>query len=237
MGVNYRGRYRFNGAQTGNAFSDFFWAAERRGISSTNRGPLDGHSNDFATFVQDDWKVNRSLTVFLGCVTRSSATGTRRTTCSPTSSSTDGGHHVVPNAEVAAKLPPGVIALDRTLLASDSGVSDALINTDKNNFSPRVGFAWRLDESNKTVFRGGFGSFHPTVAVQGVRDLLATNEFRYITTRRGDHTATRFLDRRTRGRPRGLRQRRYRPQYPRAPTSTSTTSRSSESCPAISACV
>ena len=100
----------------------------------------------------------------------------------------DGGHHVVPNAEVAAKLPPGVIALNRTLLASDVGVSSALIHTDRNNISPRGGFAWRLDESNKTVLRGGFGLFHPTVAVQGVRDLLATNEFRYSNTRRGGVT-------------------------------------------------
>ena len=48
-----------------------------------------------------------------------------------------------------------------------------------------MGFAWRLGESNKTVLRGGFGLFHPTVAVQGIRDLLATNEFRFINSRRG----------------------------------------------------
>ena len=36
-------------------------------------------------------------------------------------------------------------------------------------------------QSNKTVLRGGAGIFHPTVAVQGIRDLMATNEFRYIT--------------------------------------------------------
>ena len=35
------------------------------------------------------------------------------------------------------------------------------------------------------MLRGGFGLFHPTVAVQGIRDLLATNEFRYSNTRRG----------------------------------------------------
>ena len=58
----------FNGAQTGNAFTRFppRAAARCRAIRSTNRGPLDGHSNDFAVFVQDDWKVSRSLTVFLG---------------------------------------------------------------------------------------------------------------------------------------------------------------------------
>ena len=127
----------------------------------------------------------------------------------------DGGHHVVPNAEVAAKLPPGVIALNRTLLASDVGVSSALIHTDRNNISPRGGFAWRLDESNKTVLRGGFGLFHPTVAVQGVRDLLATNEFRYSNTRRGGATLQHGF---SEGAPvagsRRLRQRRNRPRHP-----------------------
>ena len=74
------------------------------------------------------------------------------------------------------------IVLNRTETADQAGLPETLINTDKNNFSPRVGFAWRLDESNKTVLRGGFGLFHPTVAVQGIRDLLATNEFRYSNT-------------------------------------------------------
>ena len=77
------------------------------------------------------------------------------------------------------------IALNRTETADQAGLPETLVNTDKNNFSPRVGFAWRLDESNKTVLRGGFGLFHPTVAVQGIRDLLATNEFRYGNVRRG----------------------------------------------------
>jgi hypothetical protein len=97
----------------------------------------------------------------------------------------DGGHPVVPNAQVAARLPPGLVALGRTLTADQAGLPDTLVRSDKNNFSPRVGYAWRLDESNKTVLRSGFGLFHPTVAVQGIRDLLATNEFRYINTRSG----------------------------------------------------
>ncbi len=97
----------------------------------------------------------------------------------------DGGHHVVPNAEVARKLPPGLQDLGRTLIAGRGRLPDTLVNADKNNFSPRVGFAWRLGGNDKTVLRGGFGLFHPTVAVQGVRDLLATNEFRYTTTTRG----------------------------------------------------
>ena len=92
---------------------------------------------------------------------------------------------MVANETVAALLPPGLLALDRTRTADEVGLPETLINTDKNNFSPRVGFAWRLDESSKTVLRGGFGLFHPTVAVQGIRDLLATNEFRFSNTTTG----------------------------------------------------
>jgi hypothetical protein len=91
----------------------------------------------------------------------------------------DGGHHVVPTAEVATNLPPGLQDLGRTLVAGQSGYPDTLIKADKNNFSPRVGFAWRPGGNDRTVLRGGFGLFHPTVAVQGLRDLMGTNEFRY----------------------------------------------------------
>jgi Carboxypeptidase regulatory-like domain len=186
FGVNFRGQYRFRGTFTGNPFTDFLMGMPfdvRDQV--TNRGPLDGHSNDIALFSQDDWRVNKQLTVFLGL--RYEVVGAWHESAMTLANflPVDGGHHVVPNAQIAALLPPGLIALGRTLTADQAGLPDTLVRTDKNNFSPRVGYAWRLDESNKTVLRGGFGLFHPTVAVQGIRDLLATNEFRFINTRRG----------------------------------------------------
>jgi hypothetical protein len=186
IGVNNRGLYRFNGAQTGNAFTDFLLGLPLDARDQvTARGPLDGYSHDFAAYGQDDWKVNRALTVFLGLRYEVVGTWHEESGMLANFLLADGGHHVVPSAEVAAKLPPGLIALGRTKLASEVGLPETLLNADKNNFSPRVGFAWRLDESNKTVLRGGFGLFHPTVAVQGIRDLLATNEFRYTTSYSG----------------------------------------------------
>jgi hypothetical protein len=185
LGVNFRGQYRFNGARTGNAFTDFLLGLTRDVRDQvTNRGPLDGSSNDLAFFVQDDWKVNRSLTVYLGVRYELVGTWHEKDKTLANFQPVDGGFHIVPNEEIAAKLPPGLLALNRIRMADELGLDDSLMKADKNNISPRVGFAWRMDE-NKTVLRGGFGIFHPTVAVQGVRDLLATNEFRYIRTRRG----------------------------------------------------
>ena len=112
IGVNNRGLYRFNGAQTGNAFTDFLLGLPQDANDAvTARGPLDGYSNDFAAFAQDDWKVNRALTVFLGL--RYEIVGTWHEDGGLLANFVldDGGHHVVPSAEVAAKLPPGLIAL------------------------------------------------------------------------------------------------------------------------------
>ena len=187
IGVNNRGLYDFNGSATGNAFADFLLGDVSRRASDqyTARGPLDGHSDDFALFAQDDWRVNNDLTVFLGLRYELVGMWHENSNLLANFVVADGGHHVVPNAQVAADLPPGLQDLNRTLIASQAGYPDTLVNADKNNFSPRVGFAWRPGGNDKTVVRGGFGLFHPTVAVQGVRDLLATNEFRYTESYTG----------------------------------------------------
>jgi hypothetical protein len=186
FGVNFRGQYRFNASFTGNAFSDFLLGMPSDARDQvTNRGPLEGHSSDLALFLQDDWRVSKSLTAFLGLRYEVVGAWHENDLTLANFRPLEGGYHVVANETVAALLPPGLIALGRTRTADEVGLPETLINTDMNNFSPRVGFAWRLDESNKTVLRGGFGLFHPTVAVQGIRDLLATNEFRFVNTTRG----------------------------------------------------
>src|SRR5439155_12640163 len=67
------------------------------------------------------------------------------------------------------------IASGRQLFPGQDGVPHALANSDYNNFSPRVGFAWRPRGSAKTSVRGGFGIyFTPDVVVsfrnQGFQD-------------------------------------------------------------------
>ena len=192
-GVNFRGQYRFTNNNTGNSLANMLLGITRdAGDHVTKRGDLNGNSDDFALFAQDDWRVNNELTMFLGVRWELVGVWHEKADTVANFFPVDGGYTVVPNQQVAALLPPGLQALGRTRLASDVGLSDALINPDKNNFSPRVGFAWRVGGSDKTVVRGGFGLFHPTVAVQGVRDLMAANQFRYTERYSGGGLAHAF---------------------------------------------
>jgi hypothetical protein len=189
-GVNYGGQYQFTGLFSGNAYSDFLLGLPRQTQDQVaNRGPMDGHSDDVAAYFQDDWKASRDLTLYLGL--RYEIVGTWHEKNKQLANfivQNGQGFWVVPDASIAALLPPAVQLLHRTKTADEIGVGDSLMNTDKNNFSPRLGFAYRIGGSDRSVLRGGFGIFHPTVAVQGVRDLLATNEFRYTNTRRNGVT-------------------------------------------------
>jgi hypothetical protein len=104
-------------------------------------------------FAQDDWKVNARLTVNLGL---------RYDFMTPALEAT--------NAQTNFN-PAGSGSL---LFASDGSLADrALVNPDRNNFAPRAGVVYRLDE--RTVLRGGWGIFYNLFDRVGSEDQLALN--------------------------------------------------------------
>ena len=219
IGVNNRGPYRFNGARRGTPSRTSCSVCPRTpGIRSPTRGPLDGHSTDFAVFGQDDWKVSTNLTVFLGLRYEIVGIWHENSDLVANFIVTDGGHHVVPNAEVAAKLPPGAHRAEPHAHRVGSGSSGHAAQRGQEQLQPpRAASRGGSTRANKTVLRGGFGLFHPTVAVQGIRDLLATNEFRYTTAWRGGDPAARLLPGLGLHRPGGVRQSGDRSRHLQAP--------------------
>lgn len=87
-------------------------------------------------YFQDNWQVTRRLVLNLGL---------RYEYQSPYREASNN----------AANFDPATLQL---LLAGRGANSETLVRSDKNNFSPRVGFALRLSE--RTVLRGGYGVFY-----------------------------------------------------------------------------
>ncbi|HEX6624280.1 MAG TPA: TonB-dependent receptor, partial [Pyrinomonadaceae bacterium] len=122
-------------------------------------------TNDLSGFVQDDWKASDRLTLNLGLrydfyglpkekygrlVNFDPAqfrNGTLASPAAPPNGFVQAGNAVNPL--------PGVPL-----------VSDTLVPQDKNNFSPRVGFAYRVNEEGTLAVRGGYGVYFDRVSTR-----------------------------------------------------------------------
>jgi Carboxypeptidase regulatory-like domain/TonB dependent receptor len=138
--------YKFRGLL--NLANDACCFAYAVGVNPTG-GPLNGQryfrDSDYGLFAQDDWKVRPNLTINLGLRWEYF---TPLTEAKNTLSNYVFGSQGFINGSVCGPVAP--------LTACSNG--NQLYQPDRNNFGPRIGFAWSPDRYNsKVVFRGGFG--------------------------------------------------------------------------------
>ena len=117
-------------------------------------GPFNLQSQEWGFFVQDDWKVNDRLNLNLGL---------RYDIFTPYSES-DGRYSLYD------------IAQRRVIVANGGG--DRIVKTDLNNFGPRIGFAYAINDDKTLVVRGGYGLLYTLDGVDyppGVRNVPFSN--------------------------------------------------------------
>jgi hypothetical protein len=137
-------------------------------VDQTATGPgVDGLATHIGTFVQDEWRVGRNVTLSLGVRYDLYQPFTdRQLNISNFLRDTPNGDVVVPNQASVALTSPGFrnsIGTSRILTADEAGLPESLRHTDTNNIAPRFGVAWRPFGDTRTVVRGGYGIYNTRV--------------------------------------------------------------------------
>ncbi|HEX8474357.1 MAG TPA: TonB-dependent receptor [Pyrinomonadaceae bacterium] len=151
-----RGRFVFSGAftsdptstsPTGDPFADFLLGFPQTTTRSVGEAQAYLRQRTYGGYVQDDWRINNRLTVNLGLRYE----------------------YFSPFTEARGNM----FNLDFSTLpaAPVRRRSGSVVEPDRNNFAPRVGFAWRPQRSlwrgRELVLRAGYGVyFSPEIATE-----------------------------------------------------------------------
>jgi hypothetical protein len=163
---NGRSSFGFSGVFTQNP-------QKRSGTGSSIADLLLGDANSLTTgtiaeavergwfgsgYAQDQWTVNRQLTLNLGL---------RYEYSSP--------YIETQNRMANFILDPGSPLYGQLILAGNANLPRSLVYGDRNNWAPRVGLAWRVPGAKDLVIRSSFGIFYAQDQGTGVTNRMTSN--------------------------------------------------------------
>ena len=138
--------YAAGGSGTGNSFADFLVGAPSTLFEGPNaRSNIRGKAT--YGFGQDEWRARPNLTLTLGI----------RYEYSTPKLDTQGRTFSIVPGDQSVKFPFAPLGL---VFPGDPGAPRGVNFPDKDNFAPRIGFAWSPRSSGKISIRGGFGIFY-----------------------------------------------------------------------------
>ncbi len=152
------GEYDFNGFATGNDFADFLLGIPKRVSRASAIGPSPSTQGEWALFVQDSWSVTPRLSLDLGLRYDRHGLYKEENNRVHVFDPATGGL-VVPEQSTLQLVNPLFPPDIPIITAAEAGLPSSLAYTDKNDFAPRFGFAYR-SKLWDLVLRGGYGVFY-----------------------------------------------------------------------------
>jgi hypothetical protein len=146
-----KGPIRFSSLTT------FFDGDPKRGTILVGNAARDVSSQSYAGFIQDDWRVTRSLTVNLGV------------------------RYELNTVIKEANNLIGNFDPTQGLVQVGKQISNPY-NGDHNNFAPRLGLAWDIQGNGKTVLRAGAGIFYEQLTYDTLLALHGLEGLRSVPT-------------------------------------------------------
>lgn len=184
-------RYTLNGL--GNALMGLPTSTLRSTVSPSNVI----HQNRYGFYAQDDWQITQRLSVYYGLRYELQTQPTERFG-GWTNFDFASGSLVVRsvNGQLPSSANSTLLSLYPYKTSEQVGWGSDVLVSDKTNFAPRIGFAFRPTNSTDLVLRGGYGIFYNMPAIyQGIYQLGVSNPpFKLTQQYNGGTTPTISLD-------------------------------------------
>ena len=187
-----QGSFNFDGTFTGSDFADFLLGNAK----SYNELAVQDHGQwnnvSFAVYVQDNWRVNRNLTLNLGLrwdgIPHTYEANDRMGNFYPSLYNPADAAVLLPDGSISPNSPglgtsPNPILAGVPLYLNGIGVPEhnhvpkGLVHNNWKTFGPRIGFAYDLRGNGKTVIRGGVGLMYERIQGNDMYNAGANSPF------------------------------------------------------------
>lgn len=161
-----------NHAYIGNPYAAFLLGIpDETGLDQVTMGNMKGYANDYAFYAEDNWRASSRLTFNIGLRWEyhpmfQDHLGNVSNFVPNYESIVNGvevnGAVILANQAAFSILNPSFaasIAPTPILTAAAAGYPQSMRFSEKTDWAPRLGLAWRLFGNDKTVIRGGFGRY------------------------------------------------------------------------------